>query len=157
MSKHRILLAVGVIALVYGAYRGVGCLTRSEEDAVREVIDDLTAAFKDGATNTILDLLTDDFVVTYRRERVNRQELADYLRYTFFSRQERIELRGGLNSIAIDGSSASVVWEGRAVKRSARRESGGAEMHRGTADLKLRKVEGSWLLAEAEAVPAGDE
>ncbi len=157
MSKHRILLAVCAIALVYGAYRGVGCLTRSDEDAVREVIDELAAAFKEGATGRILDLLTEDFIVTYRKERVDRQELADYLRYTFFSRQERIELRGGLNSIDIAGDTAAVVWEGRAVKRSARREGGGAEMHRGTADLKLRKVGGSWLLAEAEAVAAEDE
>ena len=157
MSKHRILLAVCAIALIYGAYRVVGRFTRSEESAVRAVIDELTAAFKEGATGRILDLLAEDFAVTYHGERLDKQALADYLRYTFFARQERIELSGGINSIAVEGDEAAVVWEGRAVKRSARRESGGAEMHRGAADLKFRKTGGSWLLAAAEAGSAADD
>ncbi|HNR99027.1 MAG TPA: hypothetical protein PKX48_09615 [Planctomycetota bacterium] len=156
MSKRGILLAVGAVVLIYGAYRGIGRLARSEEGAVRAVIDDLAAAFKEGAANRVLDRLTDDFAVTYRRERLDRRELAEYLRYTFLAQQERIELRGGLNRVAVAGDSASVVWEGRAVKRKARRENGGVEMHRGTVDLKLRKIGGAWLLAAAAAAPAED-
>ena len=153
MSAHKIIVAVCVVALVYGAYRGTSCLFRSEEDALRGAVDALTAGFKEGNANAVLAVLTKDFVVTYRHERVERAELVDYLNFTFFRQQQRIELRGGLNSIEIKGDTALVVWEGTAVKRDAKGIGAGAEMHRGIGNLQFRKVDGAWLLAGAEAVP----
>lgn len=142
-----------VVALLYGAYRGTSCFFRSEEARIRGVVDELTTGFRDGNANTVLAVLTKDFEVTYRRERVTRAELVDYLNYTFFREQQRIELRGGLNGSEIDGDTARIVWEGTAMKRGARGVGAGEEMHRGIANLEFRKVDGTWLLARAEAVP----
>jgi hypothetical protein len=156
MDVRRVLLGVCVVALLYGAYRGASCLLRSDESALRAQVDALAAGFKDGNASAVLELLTKDFVATYRTERVARAELVDYLNFVFFRQQERIELRGGIDGVVIDGDTASVVWEGVAVRRSARGAGAGTEMHRGLGNLEFRKVGGVWLLASAEAVP-GEE
>ncbi len=157
MTRNKIVLAMGIVVLLYGAYRGASCLLRGDPERVRAVVDELTAGFKDGNAGAVLALLTKDFVVTHRNERVDRAQLVDYLNFTFFRQRQRIELRGGLDAIAIDGDKASATWEGTAVQRPAQGGGAASEMHRGSAALEFRKVDGQWLLASAEAVPAQEQ
>ena len=146
MSRRHVIVAVVVIAGIYGAYWGISSLFRTDEGEIRRIIDAFTRAFAGGNLRTIQSYLTEDFEVTWRSRRMTRKEMSDILRYTFI-RGERIRLAGKVDRIEIKEDRAFVLWNGKI------RMSGNSSrfIGEGTGNLDFRKINGEWLLASAEA------
>ena len=156
MHRRTIAFVLAGALGLYGAYRGVSCVLRSDRDRVVEVVDTLTSSFAEGDLSSLLGCLTVDFEALWRRQSYSREDIADHMRVVFVQ-GGRLVLEGGIRSIEIEPEgekgSAVVVWEGEARHKAAGATTYQDVLHRGTGVLRLCKVGGSWLLASAEARP----
>ena len=155
MNVRHALIGLCVVVAVYGVFRAVSCTVQSDEARLREIVEELRVSFADRDLGDVLDCLTDDFEVSWDRQRAGRKELADRLKFLFF-RGECLILAGSIERIEIepDTAEALVVWRGK-VRR--KRVSGGwiGIAYEGTGELTFRRDDGTWLLARAEAYRGG--
>lgn len=152
MDKKKLLIFAAILVALYFGWQWMRSAFQTEEDAIKNVIAQLTEAFSERHVGHVQDHLTEDFYLSYFGRSMSYRDMSNNLRGIFI-RGNSIIISGSVDRITIEEDRANVIWRGTVHTEGKVR----GFRDRGTGELEFIKSDGEWLLEKATVVEANTD